>query len=128
MHWEKKGCSIKKHPCSYFSYFRLPSRRSRKAGKGMVRKAMVCMVMAFMALGIWVVTAFALDVPRISKEKLKSMLGNPEVVVIDVRTFFDRKMSVKQIKGSVREDPDPSKVKSWAKKYSKEKTIVLYCA
>ena len=35
----------------------------------MVRKAMVCMVMAFMVLGIWVVTAVALDVPRISKEK-----------------------------------------------------------
>ena len=86
------------------------------------------MVMAFMMLGIWVVMAVALDVPRISKEELKSMLGNPEVVVIDVRTFFDRKMSVKQIKGAVREDPDPTKVKSWAKKYSKEKTIVLYCA
>lgn len=94
----------------------------------MVRKAMFCLVMTFMVLGIWVVTAVALDVPRISKEKLKSMLGNPDVVVIDVRTFFDRKMSTKQIKGAVREDPNPSKVKSWAKKYSKEKTIVLYCA
>jgi hypothetical protein len=89
---------------------------------------MVCMVMAFMVLGIWAATAVALDVPRISKEELKSMLGNPELVVIDVRTFFDLKMSVKQIKGAVREDPDPTKVKSWAKKYSKEKTIILYCA
>ena len=89
---------------------------------------MVSLVMAFMVLGIWAVMAVALDVPRISKEKLKSMLGNPDVVVIDVRTFFDRKMSTNQIKGAVREDPNPSKVKSWAKKYSKEKTIVLYCA
>ena len=94
----------------------------------MVRKAMVSLVMAFMVLGTWAVMAVALDVPRISKEKLKSMLGNPDVVVIDVRTFFDRKMSTNQIKGAVREDPNPSKVKSWAKKYSKEKTIVLYCA
>lgn len=97
----------------------------------MVRKSMAGMEMAFMAfmvLVIWVVTAVALDIPRISKEKLKSMLGNPDVVVIDVRTFFDLKMSVKQIKGAVREDPDPTKVKSWAKKYSKEKTIVLYCS
>ena len=106
----------------------LTSGRSRKEGEGMVRKSIVGMVMAFMVLVIWVVTAVALDVPRISKEKLKSMLGNPDVVVIDVRTFFDLKMSVKQIKGAVREDPDPTKVKSWAKKYSKEKTIVLYCA
>ncbi len=94
----------------------------------MVRKAIVCMVMAFMVLSIWVLMAVALEIPRISKEKLKSMLGNPDVVVIDVRTFFDRKMSTNQIKGAVREDPNPSKVKSWAKKYSKEKTIVLYCA
>ena len=89
---------------------------------------MVSLVMTFMVLGTWAVMAVALDVPRISKEKLKSMLGNPDVVVIDVRTFFDRKMSTNQIKGAVREDPNPSKVKSWAKKYSKEKTIVLYCA
>ena len=87
---------------------------------------MVCMAMIFTLLGVWVVTAVAMEIPRITKEKLKSMLGNPDVVVIDVRTFFDRKMSVKQIKGSVREDPDPTKVRSWAKKYSKGKTIVLY--
>ena len=89
---------------------------------------MVSLVMTFMVLGTWAVMAVALDVPRISKEKLKSMLGNPDVAVIDVRTFFDRKMSTNQIKGAVREDPDPSKVKSWSKKYSKEKTIILYCA
>jgi rhodanese-related sulfurtransferase len=90
----------------------------------MVRKAMVCWVTVFMVLGIWVVTAVALEIPKISKEELKSMLGNPEVVVIDVRTLWDRKMSLKQIKGAVREDP--GNVKSWAKKYSKEKTIILY--
>ena len=85
---------------------------------------MICMATVFMVLGIWVVTAVALEIPKISKEELKSMLGNPEVVVIDVRTLWDRKMSLKQIKGAVREDP--GNVKSWAKKYSKEKTIVLY--
>lgn len=111
-----------------FLMFQLTSGRSRKAGEEMARKVIVGIGMVAMMLGIWVVMAVALDVPRISKEKLKSMLGNPDVVVVDVRTFFDRKMSVNQIKGAVREDPDPAKVKSWAKKYSKEKTIVLYCA
>jgi hypothetical protein len=90
----------------------------------MVRKAMVLMVLVFMVVGTWVVTAIALDVPKIGKEELKSMLGKPGVVVIDVRTLWDRKMSLKQIKGAVREDPGD--VKSWAKNYSKEKTIVLY--
>ena len=79
-----------------------------------------------MVMGMWVVMSAAQDVPRISKETLKSMLGNPEVVVIDVRAFLDPKMKAKQIKGAFREDPDPAQVKSWAKKYSKGKTIVLY--
>jgi uncharacterized membrane protein YcaP (DUF421 family) len=90
----------------------------------MVKKAMTFMVTIFMVWGVWAVTAIALEVPKISKEELKSMLGKPEVVVIDVRTLWDRKMSLKQIKGAVREDPGD--VKSWTKKYSKAKTVVLY--
>ncbi len=90
----------------------------------MVRKAIAGMAMVFILLGIWVFTAISSEIPRISKEELKAMLGKPEVVVIDVRTLWDRKMSLKQIKGAVREDPGA--VKSWAKKYSKAKTIVLY--
>ncbi len=90
----------------------------------MMKRAMVGMGMAFMVLGIWVSLVLASEIQRISKEELKSMLGKPEVVVIDVRTLLNRKMRLKQIKGAVREDPDA--VKSWAKKYSKEKTIVLY--
>jgi hypothetical protein len=94
----------------------------------MVRKAMVLTVMVFLALGFRFALADGPEIPRISKEEVKAMLGKPDVVIIDVRTFFDRKMSVKQIKGSVREDPTPAKVKFWAKKYSKDKTIILYCA
>ena len=90
----------------------------------MARKVMVLMVLVFMVLGTLVVIAVASEIPRISKDELKSMLGKPEVVVIDVRTLWDRKMSLKQIKGAVREDPGA--VKSWAKKYSKAKTFVLY--
>jgi hypothetical protein len=101
----------------------LPAR-SRKEGEGMVSKALAGMVIVFTVLGIWVFMAVASEIPRISKEELKPMLGNPEVVVIDVRTLWDRKMSLKQIKGAVREDPGD--MKSWAKKYSKKKTIVLY--
>jgi hypothetical protein len=99
---------------------------SRKAGKGMVKKTTVWAGMVIIVLGIGVVMAGAKDIPKISKEKLKTMLGNPDVVVIDVRTFWDRNMSTKQIKGAIREDP--TDVKSWAKKYPQGKTIVLYCA
>jgi rhodanese-related sulfurtransferase len=62
-----------------------------------------------------------------SKEELKSMLGNPEVIIIDVRAGGDWDKSKEKIKGAVREDPN-KKAKSWAEKYSKDKTIVFYCA
>ncbi len=67
------------------------------------------------------------DVPRMTKEELKTMLGNPEVSIIDVRSPEDWKSSQEKIQGAVREDPD-KKTKSWAGKYSPDKMMVLYCA
>jgi hypothetical protein len=90
----------------------------------MIRKTLAALAMVSMMLGILVDMAVASEIPRISKEELKAKLGRPEVVVIDVRTVWDRKMSLKQVKGAVREDPGA--VESWAKKYSRDKTIVLY--
>ena len=66
------------------------------------------------------------DVKRISKESLKSLLGNPDVIVLDVRLPKDRNASQLQIKGAIRENP--FKVKEWMKKYPKDKTLVFYCA
>jgi predicted sulfurtransferase len=70
--------------------------------------------------------AAAADAPRMSKEELKSRLGDKDIVVIDVRTGSDWKKSDSKIRGAVREDPEDAA--SWARKYTKEKTIVLYCA
>jgi predicted sulfurtransferase len=66
------------------------------------------------------------DAPRMSKEELKNRLGDKDIVVIDVRTGYDWEKSDSKIRGAVREDPQHAA--SWAKKYTKEKTIVLYCA
>lgn len=64
--------------------------------------------------------------PRMSKEELKARLGAQELVVIDVRAAGDWSESGEKIVGAVREEPaSPEK---WAGKYSKEKTLVLYCA
>jgi predicted sulfurtransferase len=71
-------------------------------------------------------SAFSQDVPRITKEELKAMLGNPEVVVVDVRAGSDWRASTMKIKGAIREDP--GNVDSWMSKYSKDKTLVFYCA
>ena len=64
--------------------------------------------------------------PRITKEELKSMLGNAKLVIVDVRRSKDWNASEYKIKDAVRVDPDPRKVDSWANSYGKDKTIVVY--
>jgi len=66
------------------------------------------------------------DAPRMTKEDLKAMFGDPDLVIIDVRYGADWTGSELKIKGAVREDPGA--VDSWANKYPKDKTLVFYCA
>jgi rhodanese-related sulfurtransferase len=70
--------------------------------------------------------AAAQEAPRIDKETLKSWLGNPGVMIIDVRHPRDWQGSDKKIQGAVREDPHAVDV--WAASLPKDKKIVLYCA
>lgn len=64
------------------------------------------------------------EVPRLTKEELRSLIGAPEVVVLDVRVGDEWKKSNEKIQGAVREDPE--KYNQWAVKYPKEKTLVFY--
>ncbi len=66
-------------------------------------------------------TGYTEEVPRIDKEKVKEMLGNPDVIIVDIRKVANLK-----IKGAVREDPE--KLLSQTHKYPKDKTLILYCA
>lgn len=66
------------------------------------------------------------DVLRITKEQLKEKLGDPDVIILDVRVENQWKESPNKILGAVHENA--TEVKSWAGKYPKDKTIVLYCA
>ena len=70
--------------------------------------------------------AFSQQVPRMTKEEVNIMLGNPEMVVIDAREGGDWDASEVKIKGAVREDP--TKVSSWMARYPRDKTLVIYCA
>jgi rhodanese-related sulfurtransferase len=73
------------------------------------------------------VTVYATeDVPRISKDKLKGMLGDPNVVILDARIAKEWRKSEIKIKGAHRADPHD--VSSWAKNYSKDQKIVVYCS
>lgn len=66
------------------------------------------------------------EVPRMTKEDLKAMLGDPNVVILDVRADIDWDESDRKVKGAIREDPEL--LEDWAHKYSKDKTLVFYCA
>lgn len=66
------------------------------------------------------------DVPRISKEELKSGLIRPDFVILDVRKAGDWADSKEKIAGAIREDPES--VEKWAGNYPKAKTLILYCA
>jgi hypothetical protein len=80
----------------------------------------------FFMVGILATLAKSADVPRMKKDALKAMFDNPDLVILDVRSENDWKDGDSKIKGAVREDPES--VKLWAEKYSKDKTLVLYCA
>ena len=64
------------------------------------------------------------DVPRITTEELKSMLGDESVIILDVRMEDQWEASPQKIPGAIHENAMDAK--SWAHKYPKDKTIVLY--
>ncbi len=66
------------------------------------------------------------DAPRMTIGELKARLGNPDLLIIDVRYGNDWTDSDLKIKGAIREDPKA--FDSWANKYPKDKTLVFYCA
>ena len=63
---------------------------------------------------------------RITTEELKQRLGNPEIVIVDVRSGSDWKGSERKIAGAVREETND--VGGWEKRYAKDKPMILYCA
>jgi predicted sulfurtransferase len=83
-------------------------------------------ILVILAMGFSLAVASE-KVPRMTKEQLKEMMGKPEVVVLDVRASADWGKTETKILGAIREDPNKP-TKSWAEKYGKDKTIVLYCA
>jgi rhodanese-related sulfurtransferase len=91
-----------------------------------MRRAIMVLIIFISIIGFFTTFAMSKDVPRMTKEELRAMMDNPDLVIIDVRYDKHWKGSDRMIKGAVREDPD--NVKSWADKYGKDKLLVLYCA
>ena len=93
-----------------------------------MKQKWTCIVVATGLALSWIISTIVLanDIPRITKEELRGMLNNPKVVIIDVRANVDWLGSSLKVKGAIREDP--RKVNAWMDKYSKDKTLVFYCA
>ena len=64
------------------------------------------------------------EVPRITKEELKELMGKPGVVVLDCRPQEQWADSQQKLPGAVHEDP--LTVQEWAPKYPKDAKIVIY--
>jgi len=86
------------------------------------KAALFCVALSLLFIG----KAFAAEVPKVSKEELREMLGKPEVIIIDVRLSGDLADSDSKIKGAIHQDP--RSVETWMDKYPKDKTLVFYCA
>jgi rhodanese-related sulfurtransferase len=93
-----------------------------------MKKSTIIMIMAIVAaLAVcFSVTTGAADVEKMTIQELKSMLGNPDVIIVDVRQPGDYNSSGAKIQGAVREDP--GSVSTWMSKYPKDKTLIFYCA
>jgi hypothetical protein len=76
------------------------------------------------ALGTW--AASANDVPRMDADDLLDQLGEPHIVVIDVRSAGSWDDSGEKITGAFRATHFDAQ--SWAKDLDRSKTYVLYCS
>ena len=90
----------------------------------MKKRLLINTLVIFFMVGILATFTRSADVSRMTKDELKAMLDNSDLVILDVRSQSDWKDGDSKIKGAVREDPGA--VKYWAEKYSKDKTFVLY--
>ena len=90
---------------------------------GRIRNMMVVIGILGLAL---LPPAVAADVPLMTTDELKGMLGNPDVIILDVRSGRDWNASEFKIQDAVR--ANPGDYGQWAATYPKDKTLVLYCA
>ena len=97
----------------------------------MIRYAFLAAVLYISALmfivgGITPASAASIEVPRISVEQTRSMLGKPNVIIIDVRTTKTWWKSPTKISHAVREEL--GSMEQRVDKYPKTSTLIFYCS
>ena len=82
-------------------------------------------VLSLALVGLSIISVFAAEgVPRINKEGLKELLGNPDVILLDVRTSGNWQESEFKIKGAIRRRPKI--FDTWANEFPRDKKLFLY--
>jgi len=64
------------------------------------------------------------QVPRLTKEAVKDMLGKPDVVIVDIRYIKQYEQSDRKIPGAVFVQPE--QIDEFVKNHPKEKTYIFY--
>ena len=94
----------------------------------MKNKLLSISILIFWTIGLFASFVSSADVPRMTKDDLKAMLGNPSLLILDVRLGRDYMFTDSKIKGADRPPGitmghiTPSQFPN-----DKEKTIVFYC-
>lgn len=85
-------------------------------------------ILLLLSLVLLIITpsAFAGDVPTMSKDELKTHIGKEDLVILDVRAGRDWSSSEFMIQGAIR--APGNKIATWSVNYKKDQTLVLYCA
>ena len=68
----------------------------------------------------------ASDIPRISKEQLKTMLDDPRLIIIDTRVKQQWDKSEYKLPKAMHQSP--WEADEWAKDFPRDRTVVSYCA
>lgn len=87
--------------------------------------AVAAVLFSLSAMGVMAQVSTPEAVPRITKDDLRSMLGKPDIIILDVRLQNQWEAANQKIPGAVHENPAQD-VTAWMNKYPKDKTIVLY--
>lgn len=95
----------------------------------MAKKPLLCRNILVLFIVISVLfsgIAVADNIPLMTKEELKPLLGEDDIAILDVRAGRDWKSSEFKITGAKRVAPAANN--QWADQFNKDKTYVFYCA
>lgn len=93
----------------------------------MKKKLLAISILIFSTIGLFASFASSEDVPVMTKDELKAILGNPDLVIFDVRHGRDFFSSDLKIKGAIR-PLVREHIYEAIVTYPKGTTFVVYCA